>query len=99
VGKGCSKKLMFYCNDKNMFMTNLKECWLRTGAGYKKKLYLIYTLKLKVIFIMIYFLPKKSLFFKTTTIFFSWFLFNTEKELKPDGVNDLSLIITMKRWK
>jgi hypothetical protein len=34
VGKGCSKKRMFYCNDKNKFLTNSKECWLRTGVYY-----------------------------------------------------------------
>jgi len=22
---------MFYCNDRDRFMTNSKECWLRTG--------------------------------------------------------------------
>lgn len=39
MGKGCSKKRMFYCNDRNRFLTNSKECWLRTGAGslYIKK--------------------------------------------------------------
>lgn len=32
MGKGCSKKRMFYCNDINRFLTNSKECWLGTGA-------------------------------------------------------------------
>ena len=31
VGKGGSKKRMSYCNDKNRFITNSKECRLRTG--------------------------------------------------------------------
>ena len=32
VGRGGSKKRMSYYNDKNRYITNSKECWLRTGV-------------------------------------------------------------------
>lgn len=37
VGKGCYKKQMSYCNDKDKFLTNSKECWLITGANIWNK--------------------------------------------------------------
>lgn len=34
VGTGCSNKRMSYCNDRNRFITDSKECWLRIGDSF-----------------------------------------------------------------